>query len=65
MNLTPELKAEIDNKSHYELLCRWRFHPIGDPIFQDESGEYFGKRMAELRTKDPEQAIVNSKTLGF
>ena len=65
MELTPELKAEIDAKSHYELLDGWRFSPVGDKMFQGESGEYWGKRMAELRDKDPAQAVANSKALSF
>ena len=39
MDMTPELKAEIDSQSFQDLLRRWRFSPVGDPIFQGESGE--------------------------
>lgn len=63
MNLTPELKAEIDAKSHYELLSRWRYAPSGDPMFQGESGKYWGERMAEKKAEDPGQAVADSKTL--
>jgi len=49
MDLTPECKAEIDAKSYEELLSNWRFAPIGSPWFQGESGDYWGKRMADLR----------------
>ena len=63
MDLTPELKAEIDAKSHYELLKRWRYAPSGNPMFQGASGEYWGKRMQEMREKDPAQAVQNSKDL--
>ncbi len=65
MDLTPELKAQIDAKTHYELLDRWRFAPTGDPVFQGESGDYWGERMAELRSKNPGQAVADSKALSF
>lgn len=51
MKLTDELKTQIDNKTYEQLLSKWRNAPIGDPIFMDESGEYWGKRMAELRSQ--------------
>ena len=63
MDLTAELKAEIDAKSHYELLSRWRFAPAGDTMFQGESGEYWGKRMAEKKAENPGQAVADSKAL--
>ncbi|KKN75828.1 hypothetical protein LCGC14_0377040 [marine sediment metagenome] len=63
MDLTPELKAEIDSKSHYELLSRIRFAPSGDPMFQGESGEYWIKRRSELQSANPSQAVMDSKAL--
>ena len=63
MDLTQQVKAGIDAKSHCELLSRWRFAPIGDLMFQGESGKYWGKRMAELRAKNPSQAVADSKAL--
>lgn len=63
MDLTPELKAEIDAKSHYELFERWHFAPCGDKMLQGESGKYWGKRMEEMRAKNPAQAVQNSKDL--
>ena len=65
MKLTEELKAEIDNNTYYQLLSRWRFASVGDPMFQDESGEYWGEKMAELRAKDPTGAVADSKALSF
>ena len=65
MNLTPENKATIDALSHYELLRRWRNSPGGDPWFQGETGDYWGKRMAELRDKDPGGAVADSKSIGW
>jgi len=50
MDLTPECKAEIDAMSYEQLLSKWRFAPAGSPWFQGESGDYWGKRMNELRS---------------
>lgn len=65
MKLTPELKAKIDAKSIGTLLERIRFAPVGDAMFQDESGEYWMKRYSELRAKDPDAAVAASKSLGW
>ncbi|MCI4438027.1 MAG: hypothetical protein JHC33_14570 [Ignisphaera sp.] len=63
MDLTPELKQKIDNMNIYDLLSKWRFALVGDPIFQGESGEYWSKRMHELREQDPELYTKVSKQL--
>ena len=67
MNLTPENKARIDAMSYVGLLGRWRFAPCGDPWFQGETGEYWGKRMSELRNQPggDDRHVHASKTLGF
>lgn len=62
--LTEQLKASIDSMGYEQLLTRWRFAKIGDPIMQDESGVYWGKRMAVLRDKHPNPAQV-SKDVGW
>jgi hypothetical protein len=49
MDLTKENKAHIDGMSYESLLERWRNAPIGSPWFQGETGEYWQKRMKELR----------------
>lgn len=51
MELTEENKKEIYSKSYSELLSRWRFAPLGDRWFQGETGDYWAKRMKELREK--------------
>ncbi len=65
MNLTAELKAKIDAATYEELLRRWRFAPAGTPIFQGESGEYYGKAMAAKRVQDPAGATAASKRIGW
>ncbi len=65
MTLTPERKAHIDSLSYESLLSRWRFAPVGDAWFQDETGRYWNQRMSELRSQDPEGAVAASKSLGW
>jgi hypothetical protein len=49
MELTPENKSHINSLDYRELLRRWRFAPIGDEMFQGETGKYWRQRMTELR----------------
>ena len=67
MNLTPENKATIDAKSYQQLLSGWRHGTVGSPWFQGETGDYWAKRMAELRS-DPggnERHVAASKSIGW
>jgi len=65
MTLTPENKAYIDSLSYESLLSQWRFAPVGNPWFQDETGKYWGERMAELSAQDPAGAVQASKNIGW
>ena len=67
MDLTPENKQYIDSLSYHQLLAKWRFAPIGDPWFQDETGDYWGKRMSELRSEPggDELHVSASKSIGW
>lgn len=66
MNLTTELKAQINKLDYFSLLERWRYTPAGDPIFQGESGNYWRDRMEYLKSQPGgiENAIAASKQLG-
>jgi len=64
MDLTPENKASIDARSYEGLLAKWRYAAVGDPWFQGETGEYWGERMAKLRSEDPGGAVAASKRIG-
>jgi len=64
MDLTPDRKAKIDSMEYRYLLYRWRFAPVGDPWFQGETGEYWGKRMKELREQG-ENHVQSSKKIGW
>jgi len=65
MDLTKELKATIDSKSYESLLFKWRFAPVGDPMFQGESGEYWKQRLSRLKDEYPAGAVVASKKVGW
>lgn len=67
MDLTLELKSQIDAKSYDALLSRWRDAPVGDQMFQGESGEYWANRMSELRAQEGgnERHAASSKSIGW
>lgn len=65
MTLTPELKSEIDAKDVEELLRRVRFDPCGSHLFTGESGEYWLKRLGELRSQDDDAYVAASKKIGW
>ena len=65
MELTEELKREIDGKTIVEILRKVRFAPSGDPMFEGDSGTYWMGRMADLRTKDNAAYVAASKMLGW
>lgn len=64
MDLTPENKARIDAMSYKQLLSHWRFAPIGDPWFQGQTGDYWGRRMSELQAAGADH-VGASKELGW
>ena len=67
MMLTPENKAIIDAKTYRELLSGVRFAPLGDKWFQGQTGDYWGKRMNELRNAEggEEMHVATSKSIGW
>lgn len=65
MELTEGNKEFIDGLSYEHLLEQWRFSPAGNPWFQGETGEYWGKRMAELKSKLPDGGVGASKRVGW
>jgi hypothetical protein len=65
MILTPENKTHIDGLGVGELLHKVRFASIGDGWMQDATGEYWIKRLGELRAKDEGAYVAASKSLGW
>lgn len=45
--IDPKIKMRIDAMSQEEPCRAWRFAPIGDPMFQDEAGDYFREKLKE------------------
>jgi len=64
LKLTKENKKTIDDMSYESLLSKWRFSPLGDPWFQGETGQYWGKRMKELKDKGADH-VGASKKIGW
>ena len=66
MAIDATLKAKIDEMSYEELLRLNRFGDLGDPIFQEETGDYFIKVMAEKKAAlMPGEAVAISKRVGL
>lgn len=59
--MNAEMKARIDSMSQEQMAAKWRFAPIGDPMFQGEAGDYFTERFKSIGGMTP--AI--SKRLGW
>jgi hypothetical protein len=64
MELTDKIKEAINQLSYEDLLRSYRFAPAGDTRFQGESGEYWIKRMNELRDAGADHAAA-SKAVGW
>lgn len=67
MKLTEKNKSYIDSMSYHELLYFWRFSQVGDQWFQGETGEYWGRRMSELRNAPggADKHVDASKSIGW
>lgn len=64
--MTPEQKTWIDNESFEGLLRRWRNAPVGDRMFQGDTGDYYRDVMAKRRAEvGPGAAVAASKAIGW
>jgi len=64
--MTEKQKKWIDSACYENLLYRWRFAPIGDPMFQGDTGDYYAKVMAEKKKEiGATNAVAASKTIGW
>ena len=59
-----EMQARIDAMDYEQLLRKNRFAPLGDPMMMGEVGDYFCKRLGEMRDKHPNPSQV-SKDIGW
>lgn len=63
--MTDEQKKWIDKADYEELLQRWRFAPVGNPLFQGDTGGYYRKVMAKKKQQICDSARVQaSKAIG-
>ena len=58
-------KALIDAMTYEDLLRKWRFAPLGDPMFVGETGKYFAERMEQKRTEEGTDRVAVSKKVGW
>lgn len=67
MQLTSDIKKQIDAMSYEAMLAKWRLSPPDSPMFQGESADYFIKRMKELREQPggKERHVAASKAIGW
>lgn len=66
MKLSDALKQEINGMSYHAMLSRWRHSPVGDLLFQGESGDYFEKVMAEKKAAlSHDEQVRTSKEIGW
>ena len=61
--MNEQIKTWIDNATYEELLSKWRFSAMGDPMFQGEAGEYFKTIM--LEKKNQVDHVQASKNVGW
>ena len=61
--MTPRQKEWIDNASYEQLLEKWRFAPLGDPMFQGDTGVYFSTVMSEKKKNC--NHVQASKNIGW
>ncbi len=63
-----ELKTKqmIDSMPYGQMLARWRNAPVGDPMFQGETGKYFAVEMKRKREEVGDAAhTAASKAIGW
>jgi hypothetical protein len=64
--MTDKTKKEIDDMPYEAMLRRWRFAPIGDPMFTGEVGEYYSEVMATKRNQvGNKEHVAASKHIGW
>ena len=64
--MTPEQKKWIDDSSYETLLRKWRFAPSGDPLLQEEVGEYYAGVMFKKKAAIGDSgAVAASKAVGW
>ena len=63
--MTADQKKAIDEMDYEAMLRLWRNAAVGQPLFQCETGDYYGKVMAIKRSQDPGAHVAASKMIGW
>ncbi len=63
--MKPEDKQWIDEAPYEDLLRKWRFARVGDPMLQGDTGGYLSKMLTQKRNADPAAAVYASKRVGW
>jgi len=61
--MTDSERKWIDEADYEALLRRWRFAPVGDAMFQGDTGSYYAKVMSERRATS--EHVSASKRIGW
>lgn len=52
--MNKEQKQRIDNMTRSQLCYMWRFAPVGEPLLQGDTGDYFAKVLKDKGGFSPE-----------
>ena len=64
--VSQEKKDQINNMNYESMLRMWRFAPVGNPIFQGDTGKYYAHVMAEKKKEVGDAAhVAASKSIGW
>ena len=63
--MTEDQKKWIDEADIESLLRKWRFSPVGDTMFEGDTGQYYLKAMADKRDENPAAYTAASKRIGW
>jgi hypothetical protein len=63
--MTADQKKWIDNASYEELLRKWRYASVGDPMFIGDTGDYYKEIMLKKRDELNVHPSVISKRVGW
>lgn len=64
--MTQTQKERIDRMSYEQMLRIWRFAPLGSPVFQGKTGDYFNASMRRKRYSQCRGAhTAASKRIGW
>ena len=64
--MTEGQKNWIDLATYTERLKKWRFAPLGDPMFQGDTGKYYNEVMAKRREEvGPAEHTRVSEAIGW